>query len=825
MTTRSPYLYKDAAAAVEIRKREDATNWTRTPATLGAYISRGAYERVRHIDFLAERIAEIAFRPVFLVINVPPQHGKLISDDTPVMTNKGWKKHGQLKRGDYVYGRNGQPVKVLAIHKEGEANFRVHFNDGSVIDVHAKHEWLVYDRNNHKWHKYETEYMFSQKLYSGEIGRRGSRYRFQVDSNVPLFQPWQELPIHPYVLGAWLGDGSTSKNCITYQSSDIRIKEKIVYCGYAETGHSIHKLTGVHTSYFRTLYAPLKKNGLLGNKHIPDIYLKASLEQRLELLAGLIDTDGSCERGRIRIVTADIALAEQIKELILSVGYKVGIQIAEPIISSSGITGRRRVFTLSFNHAYEIPVVLERKKAKRTNYHPRKRAITGIEQIIPIKGRCITVEGGIYLVGKSFIPTCNSELVSHWTPVWFLKRFPWKKVGLASYEMSFASEWGGKAKETITDNVDELALELTKDTKAKGRWRLRGYGGGMSTAGIGGPFTGRGFDLIIIDDPIKNDAEALSEVYRRRNWNWYRSVVRPRLQPGGSIILIMTRWHEQDLAGALLGNPPEELEEGFIEEDVAPDPWEVINLPALAEDGDVLGRKPGEALWPARYDETALKRSRMAAGPFWWTAQYRGKPQPEGGGIIKTSWFKSYSEEDLPATFSTIVQIWDTAYKEKQRHDRSACLTIGKARNPTRYYLLDLFVRRMDFPELVRSCQANYDKWEPDRVLIEDKASGISLIQQLRRDTTVPMRAVKAVDDKVTRAHTVTGIMEAGQVLIPVRAPWLAEFLKEVGDFPTGAHDDIVDVLVHGLRFLKARLKGLYRGGVETEPKTSRWHE
>jgi len=418
----------------------------------------------------------------------------------------------------------------------------------------------------------------------------------------------------------------------------------------------------------------------------------------------------------------------------------------------------------------------------------------------------------------------KSELVSHYTPVWFLKKFPWKKVGLASYEMGFASEWGGKAKDTINDNAEELNIQLTQDTKAKGRWRLRGYGGGMTVAGIGGPFTGRGFDLIVIDDPIKNDAEALSDVYRRRNWNWYRSVVRPRLQPGGSIILIMTRWHEQDLAGALLGNPPEDEGELALEEDVEPDAWECINLPAFAEENDVLGRKPGEALWPTRYDETALKKLRVAAGPFWWTAQYRGKPQPEGGGIIKTAWFKSYEDEDLPATFSRVVQIWDTAHKEKQRHDRSACLTIGQANNPRRYYLLDLYVARLTFPDLNRAAEAQYDKWEPDRVVIEDKSSGISLIQQLRRDTKVPIRAVKAIDDKVTRAHTVTGVMEAGQVLIPRHASWLADFLKEIGDFPTGAHDDIVDVLVHGLRFLKPRLKGR-RQGVEIEAKKSRWRD
>jgi predicted phage terminase large subunit-like protein len=287
----------------------------------------------------------------------------------------------------------------------------------------------------------------------------------------------------------------------------------------------------------------------------------------------------------------------------------------------------------------------------------------------------------------------------------------------------------------------------------------------------------------------------------------------------------MTRWHEQDLAGSLLGNPPEEENEEYVlEEDVDPDPWEVINLPALAEENDPLGRRPGEALCPERYDENALKRLRISAGPFWWSSQYRGSPQPEGGGIIKTAWFGSYEDEDLPKRFSRIIQMWDTSYKTGQRHDRNCCLTLAKVNKPLRYYVLDLFVERMEYPELRRMAEAQYWKWNPDRVLIEDKSSGISLIQQLRRDTQIPIRAIPAVDDKVTRAHTVTGTLEAGQVLVPARAPWLADFLKEIGSFPNGAHDDIVDTLVHGLRFFKPRLKP-GRTGVEHESRTSKWRE
>jgi len=397
----------------------------------------------------------------------------------------------------------------------------------------------------------------------------------------------------------------------------------------------------------------------------------------------------------------------------------------------------------------------------------------------------------------------KSELVSHWTPVWFLKRFPWKKVGLASYEMGFASEWGGAAKDTIVEHSDQLGLEMTQDTKAKGRWKLKGYGGGMTVAGIGGPLTGRGFDLIIIDDPIKNDQEALSPTYRKRLWNWYKTTLRTRLEPGGSIIVVLTRWHEDDLAAKL--TTPQEDEP---DDPANRDPWETINLPAIAEKNDPLGRAEGEPLWPERFNAAALATLRQVEGPFWWAALYQGRPQPEGGGIIKQAWFKYFQEDEIPRNdkgavkMSRLVQIWDTAFKENQSNDRSACLTL--AVGVRGFYVLDLFVRRLEYPDLVRMSLAQADKWDPDQIFIEDKASGQSLIQQLRRDTKLPIKALKAEDDKVTRAHSVTGTIEAGRVLLPARAPWLADFLAEVSAFPHGPHDDIPDVLVHGLRALKA---------------------
>jgi len=820
--TRTPYLLKDAAVAVNIRQAEDLRNWTRTPATVGAYLSRGAYSRPKHIEYLTEKITEVALGQRFFIFTIPPQHGKAFRLDTPIPTPDGWTAIGKLKVGDCVFAGDGSITRVVAISQiwKDRSVYEVNTDTEGTVIADAAHEWLV--RLDRKYpnviKKHETEWLFKRQS-------RMKEFRAPlVKAHGGLQLPEAILPIPPYTLGVWLGDGCSKSGYFTSDNGDDEqfISERIESEGYKTRRHSDPRNTGV-----MGLRRPLRRLGILGSKRIPDQYLRASREQRSALLQGLIDTDGYVARdGQVEFTTIREDLSLQVKELLASLGIKSNI-----------IPGRATLYGRDCGPKYRVMFYCEFAASLPRKRQYCKRNTKGGHYItLKTAGTadtvCVEVEhpSHTFLAGDEMLPTCNSELVSHWTPVWFLKKFPWKKVGMASYEAGYAAEWGGKAKDTIIDNADELGLDIRKDTKAKGRWNLRGYGGGMFTAGIGGPFTGRGFDLIIIDDPVKNDAEALSDIFRRRNWNWYRTVARTRLAPGGSIILIMTRWHEQDLAGALLGSPPDEPEGILEDETVKPDRWEIVNLPALAEDNDPLGRRPGEALWPERYDETALKKSRMAAGPFWWSAQYRGKPQPEGGGLIKTAWFKSYDPDALPRnakgelTMSRVIQIWDTAHKEKQQNDRSACLTLAQTRIPTRYYVLDLFVGRLAFPDLTRAATAQYDKWNPDRVIIEDKSSGISLIQQLRRDTHVPLRAIPAVDDKVTRANTVTGIIEAGQVFIPERAPWLADFLKEIGDFPTGAHDDIVDVLVHGLRFLKPRLTGL-RQGVESEPKTSRWRE
>ncbi len=407
----------------------------------------------------------------------------------------------------------------------------------------------------------------------------------------------------------------------------------------------------------------------------------------------------------------------------------------------------------------------------------------------------------------------KSELISHWLPVWFLNKWPSKRVILTSYEAGYAADWGGTVKDTIDSNQDELGIFLTRDTKSKSNWKIQGYGGGMITAGVGGPITGRGAHLAIIDDPIKNYKEALSPTYRENNWQWYRSTLRTRLEPGASIIIIMTRWHEDDLAGRLIADPGE---------DGIKDEWEVINIPAIAKEDDILGRKPGEALNPERYDIPALNKLRISTGPYWWPALYEGSPVAEGGNIIKMGWFKYY--DALPHLLR-IIQIWDTAFEEDQRNDRSACITLGEGEHG--YYLIDCYAARLEFPDLQKMLKAKYFERKPSRILVEYKVSGISLVQQIRRDTKLPILPVKPEGSKEMRAHSVTGIIEAGKVFLPEEAPWLSEFLNEVTRFPAAPHDDIVDAFVYGLEYLKPTSDELHgrSKAYDTGHKESAWRE
>jgi predicted phage terminase large subunit-like protein len=385
----------------------------------------------------------------------------------------------------------------------------------------------------------------------------------------------------------------------------------------------------------------------------------------------------------------------------------------------------------------------------------------------------------------------KSMLASEYFPAFYLGLHPDHQVITATYSQDLASDFGRKVRNTVVDpEFAALFPEagLADDSQAATRFSLKA-GGVYHALGVGGAATGRGAHLLLIDDPIKGREDAESEIMRQRLKDWYTSVARTRLMPGGAIVVIQTRWHEDDLAGWLLR---EHAHEG----------WEVINLPALAEGDD--GRSEGSALWPECYPVEALQSIRMAIGERDWACLYQQRPMAAAGGIFKRSDWQYFNPIDatpkgLVSALKCfrVIQAWDTAFKTNEGNDYSACVTIGIS--DSRYYVLDVWRHRVEYPELKRAVVAQFEKWGAHQVRIEDTAAGQSIIQDLRRGTRVPISAVKADRDKVTRANAVTPSHEAGLVYIPSGAEWVSDFVDEMSSFPAGVHDDQVDAFVHAM--------------------------
>ena len=354
-------------------------------------------------------------------INCYTQYGKLLDDNTPILSNRGWITHGNLKIGDYVFGLDGKFKKVLALLNEGEANREISFSNGEIIKCNENHEWIVRHRNRKVWNG------GFKKLETKDIERhtiKNTAYNFLIPEISAIdFQINNFLPIDSYTLGVWLGDGKSNAAVICGSLADIEIIKKNIPYNYSS--FSEHKKTKVrYYNYGNTDFAKgLSVLGLRNNKHIPDLYKQASYQVRCALIAGLIDTDGTVNsqirkegwrNGRIYITNANKILIDDIEEVLYSLGIRnISIVKISACVSSSGIKGKQDIYYLGFSPVIDFPTVLPRKKIIIRNTKRSKTVtITGIKESFPVKGRCINVEGGIYLVGKKLIPTHNSEIVS-----------------------------------------------------------------------------------------------------------------------------------------------------------------------------------------------------------------------------------------------------------------------------------------------------------------------------------------------------------------------------------------------------------------------------
>jgi predicted phage terminase large subunit-like protein len=322
----------------------------------------------------------------------------------------------------------------------------------------------------------------------------------------------------------------------------------------------------------------------------------------------------------------------------------------------------------------------------------------------------------------------------------------------------------------------------------------QGYRLATSTGGV---LTGRGADIIIIDDPLKPE-EALSAAQRHACNEWYDHTLYSRVndKQRGAIIIVMQRLHEDDLVGHVLE-----------QED-----WDVVRFPAIAEMDEThevqtifgrrsVARRQGEALHPGREPLDTIDRIRRTIGEYNFAGQYQQSPAPLGGGLVKAHWFKRHSAKNLPETFDRIVQSWDTANKATELSDFSVCTTWGvKGKD---LFLIGLFRRRLEYPDLKRAVREQQDLYNAQVVLIEDKASGTQLIQELIADRCYGITSYQPTTDKIMRLHAQTALIENGFVSIPESAPWLDEYLHEVSVFPNGKHDDQVDSTAQFLDWFK----------------------
>jgi len=377
----------------------------------------------------------------------------------------------------------------------------------------------------------------------------------------------------------------------------------------------------------------------------------------------------------------------------------------------------------------------------------------------------------------------KSEFASYLLPAWLIGKNPKLKIIQTTHTAELAVRFGRKVRNQIASpdfNSVFPQVGLRSDSSSAKRFHTM-QGGTYSAVGAGGAITGRGAHLLIIDDPIKGREDAESETQRRNLVEWYKSVAYTRLQPGGKIIIIQTRWHQDDLAGHILNESAED--------------WKVLDLPAVDS--------KNQALWPEAYSKEDLDKIKATVGQRVWQALYQQQPSNDEGSIIKREWWNIYEGEKIPS-LSYVLQSYDTAFSTKSSADFSACTTWGvfnaRDENNVPYaaaILLDAWKERLEYPDLRKRAQESFEEWKPDQVLIEQRASGQSLIQDMRR-SGVPVVTFNPDRDKVSRTHAIAPMFEGGLVFT-LDEDWTKSVLDESGSFPYGKHDDIHDTCVQAL--------------------------
>lgn len=772
-----------------------------------------------------------------LLLMMPPRHGKLLADNTLVPTPCGWKRHGDLQAGDEVFHPSGKAVKVLATSSKDVANVRIRFSDGAEYLCHENHEWTLFNRKRGTWQTLETRQLIEKKLLSR------NRCLYQLPVVAALEYSGEAYSMHPYVLGAWLGDGSATKPCITGAKSDKPVIDKIVSLGYSISSVCEHATTGVLTTYFSgnaadtsetwgkrgpkpsRMTQELNALGLIGAKHIPEHYQRLKKELRLELLAGLIDTDGHTDQnGRVRFTTTSERLATDVVQLCAGLGFRPYTQRIEPRTSSSGIEGRLPYYVVGFQPTEALPVALQRKQPVRLA-DQRRVGVVSVERVEEGElGQCIEVDSpdGLYVVGERMTTTHNSEIGSRHFPPWVLGHHPDWEIIAASHTSSLTLSFSRYIRDVMRDPAYAAVYPqavLDPSSQSIENWNLT-KGGGYLAAGVGTGITGRGAHILLLDDLVKDMEAADSATIKDNTWEWYGSTAYTRLAPGGGVLGIMTWWSEDDWAGRIQAT----MKGG--EGDV----FEIVRYPAINEEGDEyilpndhidqfttlervpegsrLTRPKGTALHPARYDTEAvlrIKRNLIATGQKRvWQSLYQQNPMPEDGLFFTKEMFR-YTPSLPDPHWCRVFQAWDFAITEDKASDYTVGCTlyqdeydnlfvadVRRFRSSDSIYIVDTM---LDYAQEFNASLLGFEDgqiWKTMQAQFDKRCA--------ERKFYPSYEILKPLTDKQVRAHPLRGRMQAGKIWFPDKAPWFTECFNEMTRFPAGKHDDQIDSLAWAVR-------------------------
>ena len=635
--------------------------------------------RRKKLLFLAQALEDLEYdRLDELFLSMPPRVGKALANDTPVLTSGGWKKHGDLVVGDEVIGIDGKFKKVVAVHPKCQLDVQVEFTNGEKILCHENHEWMFYDRRCAKNRILETKEIERHKVDLGTPKKRGHRYLLQEPNKERVTGEEKDLTMDPYSLGVWLGDGTNRNPTVCGSVDDFKIIEKMMSKSKERvTWVTRHKTTGV--MYYG--FGFRKKLNALNmchsrktlEKHIPDEYFTASIEQRLELLAGLLDTDGTLRRKERRYTfsTAEERLKDDFIRLISTFGWRACVVYYEPGVSSSGVKSVRGTYSISFNPDLFIPCALERKQLKEFS-KKRKVAVKSVTRVSPTEGNCITVEGdGMYLVGDTLIPTHNSTLIMFFV-LWVILRDSERANLYSSYTEGVVETFYNGLLEVLNDPytydwqtvfpTQRVASTNSKDCTLNIDRKKR-YPS-ITCRSLWGALNGRCdvskgekyYGYLFGDDMISGIEEALS---KDRLDHAYLQVTNNYLARDATgtakKLWIGTRWALTDPIGRRI----ELLENDGKFKDYR---WKIVNVPALDEnDESNFDYDYGVGTNTEAYHRIRAGFERNNDMPSWY-AQYMGTPVDRVGAVFEPEELRYYNGELPDADPDRIFMAVDPAW-------------------------------------------------------------------------------------------------------------------------------------------------------------------